>query len=388
MNGNSPAFQKKPGSGQCLVWHIKSGHACLRAVHHPSARPQFQPCRRWLRPARDRAVSYPITRAEPSTSREPPTSVGSSGRGTNHRNAERQPQFAAISSAMCARWLGTPLLQVALAVCLLSLSRTVRASEPVIEWNAPPECPDRDELASQVHRLLGGEVQSNVSATTDVTRGAGLYQARIRIRTAAGLGQRILDNARCDVLAESVALVVALSATPRTVPRLPLAVALSAHASAVWGTLPLLAAGVGATGALEIASVRVAIHGSYFARQTTTFADSTLGASFQLFTLGARGCRIWTLGAFDLAPCVGAEVFITRARGFGGAIWREPTASWWGPALGLFARWPSTQTLSLYLAADGVVPLHRRPFIFSDVGELHRPSIVALRVLVAGEVRF
>jgi hypothetical protein len=320
--------------------------------------------------------------------KQPHGAIEWASRGTNRRNAERQPQFAAISSAMCSRWLGTPVLQVALAVCSLSFSRDVRASDPVIEWNAPLECPDRAELTSQVHRLLGGEVNSTVSAIADVTRSAGLYHARIRIRTAAGLGQRVLENARCDVLAESVALVVALSAGPRATPRIPLVLALSAHAGAISGTLPRLAAGVGASVAVEVSSLRFAIHGSSFARQTATFDQSALGASFQLFTLGAHSCRIWRIKAFDLAPCVGAEVFITRARGFGGTISREPTASWWGPALGVFARWPSTEFFSLYLAADGVVPLDRRPFIFSDVGELHRPSVLAVHVLVAGEVRF
>jgi hypothetical protein len=40
------------------------------------------------------------------------------------------------------------------------------------------------------------------------------------------------------------------------------------------------------------------------------------------------------------------------------------------------------------IAADGFVPVSRRQFVFDDVGILHRPSAIALQVLLASEVRF
>jgi len=47
-----------------------------------------------------------------------------------------------------------------------------------------------------------------------------------------------------------------------------------------------------------------------------------------------------------------------------------------------------TRPFAVYLVADGVAPLYRRRFVFSDVGEVYRPSAVAVELLGAVEVRF
>src|SRR5882672_2474030 len=101
-------------------------------------------------------------------------------------------------------------------------------------------------------------------------RTAGLYRARLRVVTRAGSGERILENSQCDTLADSVALVIALSVSdsagasqdvhPGPSPRLALAV--SAQGSGVFGALPHPALGVGGAIALEgLASLRFELRG-------------------------------------------------------------------------------------------------------------------------------
>jgi hypothetical protein len=44
--------------------------------------------------------------------------------------------------------------------------------------------------------------------------------------------------------------------------------------------------------------------------------------------------------------------------------------------------------LALDLTIDGVVPIARQRFVFSDVGRLHRASAFAFQLFVGPEVRF
>ena len=296
--------------------------------------------------------------------------------------------------------LGTHALCAACALCWLGSANGAAASELVLEWNAPPECPDRDELESRVNRLVGNAVTTNLAATTEVKRIAGTYRAHVRITSAAGFGERELENTRCELLADSVALVVALSAgtsaesTNGGASEPELAVSASAHASAALGPLPDVALGVGGAVALEgFSSLQLELRGGYYVPQTSTFDERAidgglLGARFRLLTFGARGCRFWRFGALELAPCVGAELYHVEASGFGGAVERDGGSTWWGPAAGLLARLRLTKAFAIRAAADGVVPLSRRRFVFADLGPLHRASALALHVLVGPEVRF
>jgi hypothetical protein len=292
---------------------------------------------------------------------------------------------------------GAGALHVALAFADVSAVQGVAPTELELAWSAPDECPDRAELTSRVSRLLGGVVKSKLTATTDVMRTDGVYRARLRVTTSAGSGERILENRQCDTLADSVALVIALSVSgaadssraAEAESKERLALAVSAQGDALFGALPHPAVGVGGAIAVEgLLSLRLELRGAYYARQSTTFDNTTLGGRFGLVTFGARACRLWTLGGIDLAPCAGAEAYLVTATGFGGTVSRHQEASWWGPAVGLFGRMHLAKAFAVYVVADGVAPLSRRRFVFSDVGELYRPSVVALGLQAAAEVRF
>lgn len=280
----------------------------------------------------------------------------------------------------------------------MSSPRNASASELIVEWTAPPECPDQDDVVSDVERALGEGAKPNLTAIARVTRAADTFRAQVRITSSAGFGDRDLEAVSCEILAESVALVIALSASRSADSRgevkhrehdRGLEVALSPHASAAIGPLPEPAFGAGATIAIEgFAALRLELSGTYHARQSHTFDETNVGGRFDLLRLGARGCRLWTLGAFELGPCFGAQLYRIEARGFGGMLSYSGESLMWGPAAGAFGRLRLLDRFAVHLTADAVVPVSRQRFVFSDVGPLHRPSILALQLVIAPEVLF
>jgi hypothetical protein len=308
------------------------------------------------------------------------------------RPAGRSRSFSAIT-----RTMRRTLRRATRAICLVllwsfaSTARRADAAELQIDWNGPPECSSASDLRARVTRLTDGAVQSDLQATVEVTHGEHDYLAHVVMRGRSWFGERRLEDARCDVLADSVAVLIALSiptrATPDSADELSLGVGLEGRLAS--GSLPLMAAGIGGAFAVEgLSSLRLELHGGYYFPQSITFDQTTLGGNFELFTLGACVCRLWTFGIVHGGPCVGAEVHHIRASGFGGMTKLLGSTSWWGPSLRLFGRaqlWPA---FGIDIALEGMMPVSRPQFVFSDVGELHRVSPVALQVLVGPEVRF
>jgi hypothetical protein len=282
-----------------------------------------------------------------------------------------------------------------LALLWLSGARTAAAAELIIEWHAPSDCPDRNELSSRVERLIGDDVVLNMTAATSVTRSAGAYRAEVRVTSPAGIGTRVIEDTRCDRLADNVALIVALSAAPLGVApkaiddapdRLRFVAAVSGNL--LLGTLPSSAAGVGGQLAAESSALRLELRAAHYFTQTAVFPNEALGAHFALDLFGVRVCRLFAAADVEVAACLGADVLAITAQGFGGATRHSARVPCWGPAAGVLARFWFSEHLGVGLAADGFVPLSRRHFVFDDVGLLHRPSTIALQLLLAGEVRF
>jgi hypothetical protein len=232
-----------------------------------------------------------------------------------------------------------------------------------------------------------------LSAVTDVTRTPSGYRARLRTVSPAGTGERVLEHARCEVLADSVAVVIALTvATPEDEARKDaaarLSVAASAYVSALFGMLPKPAFGVGAALALEAASLRFELRGAFQLPQSTTFETMPLGAEFRAVSFAARGCWLPSAGAFALGPCIGADVQHVTATGFGGEVMLSGHATSWGPALGAFGRVRLAETFGIVVVAEGAVPISRQHFVYPDVGVLHRAALVTVQLLMAAEVHF
>ena len=268
-------------------------------------------------------------------------------------------------------------------------AREVAATELAIQWTAPAGCPDRAEMVSRVERALeDASAPEQLSATGKVTRLPGMYRAQVRVQSSIGSGERVLENTDCEILADSVALVIALSASESEGGAQGV-FALSAHGSVAFGPLPEPAFGVGGALALEgLWSLRWELTGTYYAEQSSSYDDANVGADFRMLGFGARGCRVWELGRFDLAPCLGIQLYRIEGEGHGGMLQSSGAAYVWGPALRLFGRLRLLRAFAVFLAADGVVPVVRRSFVYRDLGPLHRPAAFAFQLFLAPEVLF
>lgn len=280
---------------------------------------------------------------------------------------------------------------ICLALLLSTSARVARAAELRIDWRAPAECPSASHVKAHALTLLDGAVHSSLIAEVEVTEREGSYRAHIVLRGPNGFGERDIEDRRCDVLADSVAVLIALSTPPsaRVDTGSGWALALRPEARVLFGTLPRSAAGVGGAIAIEgVASLRLELHGTFYVPQSSTFAGTSLGGRFQLLTAGASLCRTWSFGRFNGGPCLGAQLHYISASGFGGDVELPGSTSFWGPSLRLFGSVQLWSFLSIHVSAEGMVPVSRPQFVFSDLGPLHRVSDVALQVSAGPEVRF
>jgi hypothetical protein len=266
--------------------------------------------------------------------------------------------------------VATRALFLALVWSLANSAQRAHAAELRIEWTAPPECSSARELRARVMNLMGSAPRFGLLATVEVTRSASGYRAHVLIA-------------------------LSIPNPERSEAGHPLSLVLWPEARLSSGLLPLTAAGVGAAIAVEgLGSFRFELDGAYFFPQSTTFDETTIdqtrtGGQFELFTVGASICRLWSFSPLEWGPCVGAEVQHVNAFGVGGAIQRAGSTTWWGLSLGMFARAQLLPMFGMSIAVEGVVPMLRPQFVFSDVvGPLYRVGAVAFQLSVGPEVRF
>lgn len=246
-------------------------------------------------------------------------------------------------------------------------------------------------MLKRVAAVVGDDaLPADLRVTGDVTQTETGYRAQLRIQAGGNTGLRTLDHSQCDILADSTALVIALSANRTEAPaRAQLLLSVAPHASIVHGVLPRPAFGAGVGVAVEgWASLRWELNGSYYAGQTATYEGLSIGADFRLLRVAARGCRVWSLGRGDLAPCIGAELYRIEGAGFGGQVQRNGGAFVWGPALSVLLRLRIWRSLNVQLSAGANIAVSRQRFIYGDLGLLHRPDALAYQVLLAPEVLF
>jgi hypothetical protein len=270
-------------------------------------------------------------------------------------------------------------------------AQRARTAEWQVDWTAPPECSSARNLRERVMSLSGAAPDPRFKATIHVTRTSDGYRAQAVLSGPSGSGTRQLEDARCEILVDKLAVLMALSipsAAPPDAGRSP-SWALRPETQVASGSLPLTTAGLGAAVAVDgLGPLRIELHGSYYFPQSRTFEGTTLGGQFKLLTAGGCICRVWSFEILEWGPCVGAEVHHVSASGFGGAIQRPGSTVWWGPALRLFARAQLLPVFGISVAVEGVVPMSRPQFVFSDVGVLHRVGALTLQASVGPEVRF
>jgi hypothetical protein len=92
------------------------------------------------------------------------------------------------------------------------------AAAPSVTWHAPSECPAPSEGRADVAQLLGkklADIDSELSLSVRIARvSASQFEASVVIGTGRSARERLLRDARCDVLTHAAAVVVALAIDP------------------------------------------------------------------------------------------------------------------------------------------------------------------------------
>ena len=308
------------------------------------------------------------------------------------------------------------------ALCSIEWSSAIAfpRQPSALRWSAPDECPGATDVRARLDAIVGHELASTCDADVTVTRQAtGRYAAELRIHGPTGeAGFRALEEGTCDVMADAVATVVAMSlgahphaaeALPEkrslvTTPPAPKPTANDASAlrapstprfaaglivSVDHGTLPATAFGGGVALAwYPITAIRVEGAVARWFQQSTTLPGESLGGSFQLTSVDLRSCWSMLGSAVTVGPCAGLEIAHVDASGNGSTSVQNAAETWWAPSLGASVRWAPLERVAFELLADVVFPTARRPFVITNVGPIHRPAWASPRAQFVGEVRF
>jgi hypothetical protein len=279
----------------------------------------------------------------------------------------------------------------------------------VVDWQAPPGCPDDAYVRSRIVSTLSGSARSTALArpTTFRARVASAatgFQLEVRTTTADIAETKVVDAERCEMAAEAFALIVAFAVDPASsalppasapaspsLPSEPVApspppserTSVSSHAAerpstAVTtsapplslgpivatgaGILPMPALAVGGAIALG-ASPRWELDGRYWpARQVDLTTDMGPGAvRVSLLSARVSGCVPWSEHG-RWAACLGAELGRMRGEGVG-VTSPDFGDSWWAaPSVGIAARLPIAPHFDVRWRLDVGVPFFRPRF--------------------------
>ncbi|MBX3190028.1 MAG: hypothetical protein KF819_23585 [Labilithrix sp.] len=322
------------------------------------------------------------------------------------------------------------LVVTSAVVCVLGLASSRASADDLrLAWDAPKECPSADDVRAAALKSAKGEAASEtLEADARVERGER-WRVTLRTRRAGvASAERQLEAASCEALAEATAVILALALMPgagveepatepattaaRAAPA-PAAVEAPARERAAEApkderpkgpydhalglgaslatdgtTLPAVAAGGAAALAWTPGPARLEVSGSYFVAQSETAGGSAAGAALTLVVLGARGCWALARGPVELSPCLGVDVHLVGARGFGAARNFDESARWAAGTGGALLRVPVAPWLALRAQADAVVPLARPRFVVENEGTVHRPSAMGARGTIGAELLF
>lgn len=295
-----------------------------------------------------------------------------------------------------------------------------------IEWEAPPECPNAEDIKAHAERLLGQPLgapraQQVVARATVHRNEAGNWELRLSLTSNDRVAEDTLIAKQCTALGDATALKVALAIDPVATARAiemaavetkpkrappspepvhapesaappsaaPGSFGLRLTAGAGLGLLPSAAGGAALAFWLQRSAWRAELAGQGFWGGAARYEQlPAVGAQLQLFSAVARGCPVARAGELEFPICLGLELGAMRGEGFG--VERTDTAhSWWGAVvLGPALRAPVSQALSFWLEADGAFAFLRPGFSVRNLGTLYSPGPGSARIWAGGEIRF
>lgn len=303
----------------------------------------------------------------------------------------------------------------AAVVCALALglgtAAPVRAQgRDALIWRAPGGCPAAEDVRARIERRLGGGASDALVrgiAVDVVDRGEGgapRFVARIDLRglrgadAAAGEDVRVLSSARCDELANAVAVVIArLAAEQRPPPAGPLELRLDLPGEVQALPVPadlgadLRVLGVSGIGAQPGVSVGGELAGTLRMRSAIVeFAGVRWLSSARLPHAGApdpidvdlrlAALRLgWGSPQLPLRAWISGELGTLHGSDAGSPSARMGAARWLAAGCGFAVAWPMGPRARLIGTVEAVVPIQQARIVLEDGTELYRSAWAAVR---------
>lgn len=332
---------------------------------------------------------------------------------------------AAVSIAFA--WL-------AFALCFRAEAQPA-AGRVELTWIAPPDCPARESVLSEITRVLGPspEPRGPATARAQVTRSdQGQWHAALSVDARGAQTERAFDAESCEAIVSATALIVAVAVEGR----LPQAAAAPPGASPAPPTPPpqtqaLLPVpprqpaspsqlDIGAAGVIDVGTLpknvaeggelvagwtkrvsrwqlRAFASGALFGSQGKTDSNGN-GGSLALLTVTARSCASLWVGPVDAGPCLGVELdYMWAESGLGGSTFRSYHGGVaWPAVLGsLWAAVHFSRQVGLFVLVDGVVKPTPPPELFVQIANsstqdpvYQAPQKIGARVGLGLELRF
>ena len=299
------------------------------------------------------------------------------------------------------------------AIAALLVGRAALAASPAeLDWQAPAGCPSRDEVLSQVSRLVATAPTEPLVVRARVRGKGESFEVVIEIQGFAH-GVRKLRAHSCESLARATALIIALAIDPQaaavvseqaenTYPTEPPSTDQEARPEAPapvfeapgarvhplvflgflgeYALVPRLALGAEAGVGLRWRFARADLAAGVIPRASATLPDApNVSGEFTLAFIALRGCAGMVAEAFGLSGCAtlrGARIW---ARGEGASPSFDQAAHTLSFEPGLLIRVPGQHGLGAELGANLVVPLIRPRFVIESEQaqrELFRPREV------------
>lgn len=324
------------------------------------------------------------------------------------------------------RWRDETRLPVCAALAVVAAlfsPSTVLAQPPrVVRVIAPAACGDEAALRARVAvQIAGARVEDMpvLDVALTVAEQEGGFRAELVLREADVETERTLADARCDVVFDAAALVIAFALVPglaldepdavveppaalepdpvapasqvpptERAPSVSGALRLAAHGSV--GVLPGVVVGGELAGAVLIDWFRLelGVRGTPFAGARFAAAGSA-GADLGMAAGLVRVCGMAApVTAIELGGCVGVEAGAAFGRGVGLSSPTDAAAPWVALDGALRASWVPWPFLAFLLEVQALVPVVRPVFTVAGLGVLARPEPVGGALRLGLELRF
>jgi hypothetical protein len=294
---------------------------------------------------------------------------------------------------------------------VLAASAPAARADGGFVWAAPEPCPSAADMRDRIERRLGLPVDTSVHGIeVEIARQPGGFVARIDTRGVTLANQiRTLTSARCDELADAVAVVVARLATEArareaeiarrsaAIPIAPPPAPSARREAGPWGGGVRAAAvsgvgvlpGVGVAGELalygrrgryfaELAGTRWARNAKYLASGAPAAVDvSLITASLRAgWSPTSMYIRAWAVG--EVGPMTGEGVALDDPR--------IGTGRWTAAGGGFGVAWPMWERARLVGSVEFLAVFEQVRFVLSDGIEVYDPASGVARCALGLEI--